>query len=328
MRWQLLLAVFGLSVSCVASFAQRPPGDQPPASARSISHADSFFETTGMVRFNLIQGRLCLDPLLHRKGSQRREESGQHENVTVTADRGIPSLHYVFESAHQQITMSVHQATSFRLESWLLESNERCVLVQPESSPITLSLRRGDLTDDHRGATLLHVRHSDCASFDRHFGLLLERMLRGRTLPQISQATETVVFQQIRTFRSPDIQMVRQQVDRLGSPRRATRMLAVRQLLTWGTPILPLLRSIPEYELDTEQKSQVAAIARQLRSGVEDTPASLANLVANDPTYWSAVASRLDRDQFQIASAHLQRLGGQPLEVPSVPDERIAAARE
>lgn len=328
MRWRLLLAVFGLSVSCVASFAQRPPGDQPPALARPNSHADGFFETTGMVRFDLIQGRLCLDPLLHRKGSQQREGSGQYENVTVTAERGIPSMHYVFESAHQQITMSVSQATSFRMESWLVDLDERCVLIQPEANRMKLSIHRGDLKDDYHGATLLHLRHCDAAGFDRHFGLLLEQMLRGQSVQQISQATEVAVFQQIQRQHSPDIQMVRQQVDRLRSPRRATRMLAVRQLLTWGTPIVPVLRSIPDYELDAEQKAQVTAIARQLRSPVGDTPATLAKLVVNDQSYWEAIATKLDPDQIRIASAHLQRLGGQPVEVPGEPDERIAAARE
>ncbi len=328
MRWRVLLAVFGLSVSCVASFAQRPPGDQPPAAAGSTSHANGFFETTGMVQFELIQGRLCLNSLQHRKGSQQREEAGQYENVTVTAERGIPSLHYVFESKHQHITISVQQATSLLIESWLVESDERCSLVQPTEGPVKFSIRRGDLHDQYAGATLIHVRHADIAGFDRHFGLLIQRMLRGVSLEKISQATELVVFDQIQNASWPDIEAVRQQVDGLRSPQRAIRMLSEKQLLAWGTPIVPVLRSIPDYELDAEQMARVHSIAQQLRPRVGDTPASLAKLLANDRSYWTAVCSRLSSDQLQIANRHFQRMGALPIALENKPVQRIAAARE
>ena len=76
MRWSLLLAVFGLSITDVASFAQRPPDDQRLALTQSSYQDAGFFASTGVVRFQLIQGRLCLDAPRHRKGSQNRDEKG------------------------------------------------------------------------------------------------------------------------------------------------------------------------------------------------------------------------------------------------------------
>jgi hypothetical protein len=328
MRWSCLLAVFGLSVTCVASFAQRPPGGQRLAATRSASHANGFFATTGMVRFQMIQGRLCLDVPRHRKGSQQREIDGQCENITVTAQRGIPSLHYVYKSNHQQVTLSVDQARSIRVESWLVESDERSVLTQPDIGPVVLLIRRGDLHDRYEGASLLHVRHLDVAGFDRHFGLLTQRMMRGESLHEISDATQQLVFKQIGTTSAPTLQAVQEQVENLRSKKRANRVSAERQLLSWGTPIIPALRWIDQRDLDAQQKAKVQSIAKRLRPRATDTPASLARLMAGDRTYWTAISSRLDRDQVRLVSQHLERLGVKPIEFQTEPVERIAAAND
>jgi hypothetical protein len=281
-----------------------------------------------MVRFQLIQGRLGLDAPRHRKGSQQRDENGEYENITVTAERGIPSLHYVYKSAEQQLTLSVHQARSLRIESWLINADERSVLTQPVLSPIKFSIRRGDLDDQYEGATLIHIRHSDAVGFDRHYGLLIERMLHGKSLQQISHNTEGIVLSRLGNAAAPNLDLVREQVDRLRSPRRATRTSAERQLLSWGTPVVSALHSIPRQDLDAEQRARIHAITQRLRPRVDDTPASLAKLLSGDRAYWNGIASRLDRDQFVMANRHLERLGVEPIEVQSKPVERIAAARD
>ncbi len=326
MRWSFLLAVFGLSVTSVASFAQRPPGDQRPTLDRSASHDDGLFATTGMVRFQLIQGRLGLDPPRHRKGSQQREQNGRYEHLTVTAERGIPSLHYVCKSADQHLTLSVHQAKSIRIESWLTDSDERSVLTQPAHGPITLTIQRGDLNDRYQGPTLIHLRYLDQVDFDRHHGLLIQRMLRGKSLESISRATERITLEQLGNSIAPRLELVREQVEMLRSPRRAARVSAERQLLAWGTPIVSALRTIPKQDLDSEQLARISAIAQRLRPRVEDTPASLAKFLASDRDYWIAIAANLDRNQFQLVGQHLDQLGAEPISLQTKPAERIAAA--
>lgn len=326
MRWSFLLAVFGLSVTCVASFAQRPPGDHRPTADRSASCHDGIFATTGMVRFQLIQGRLGLDAPRHRKGSQQRDQNGEYENITVTAERGIPSLHYVYKTNDQQVTLSVHRAHSLRIESRLIDTDERSVLAQRLDGPIEFSIQRGDLDDRYEGATLIHVRHADPNSFDRHYGLLIQRMLHGKSLQQISHETEGIVLNRLHVQDAPNRDLVREQVDRLRSPRRATRSAAERQLLNWGTPVVAALHSIPTRELDAEQQARIRAITHRLRPRVEDTPASLAKLFAGDRTYWNAIAARLDGNQLVLVNRHLEQLGAGPIATQNKPEERIAAA--
>ncbi len=328
MRWSLLLAVFGLSVTCVASFGQRPPGDQRPDDTRSDAHDNGFFATTGVVRFQLIQGRLCLDPPRHRKGSQQRDENGVYENITVTAERGIPSLHYVYQSGHQHLTMSVHQARSMRIESWLVDADERSVLVQPDVGQIKFSIRRGDLHDNHTGATLIHVRHADHLAFDRHYGLLIQGMLRGESLQMLSDLAEQLAVQQINRGPTPTLKSIEMEVEQLRAPRRAARVAAERRLLAWGTPVVSTLMALPAADLDPEQRARLQSITQQLRPRVGDTPASLAKLLVNDRTYWTAVARRLDADQIQLANRHLKSFGVDPLIIQGEPITRIAAANE
>jgi len=328
MRWRILLAAFGLSINSVASFAQRPPGGQRLAQTRPAPPANDFFASSGVVRFQLIQGRLGLDPPRHRKGSQRREENGLYENITVTAQRGIPSLHYVYRSEQQQLTVSVQQARSVRIESWLADCNERAVLVQPEHGEITFSIRRGDLHDNHSGATLIHLRHADNESFDRHYGQLIERMLRGTSFQVLCDLAGQLAIDHINDDSSPTLNLIEAQVEQLRSSRRATRISGERQLLSWGTPIVPALILLSAGDLDTEQSAKLRSITDRLRPRVGDTPSSLAKLLVNDRTYWAVVADRLDREQFQLANRHLERFGVDPLLNQTEPTERIATAND
>ena len=86
MRWSCLIALFGLSVTPVASFSQRTPNRQGSASEHSETPLDAGYFADGIVRFQLIHGRLCLDPPQHRKGSQKRRNEYLHESITVTAE--------------------------------------------------------------------------------------------------------------------------------------------------------------------------------------------------------------------------------------------------
>ncbi|NNE00493.1 MAG: hypothetical protein HKN47_24520, partial [Pirellulaceae bacterium] len=101
------------------SLAQGQGGAERPAGRRSSSgydeHRDAgYFAVAGVVRFQLIQGRLALDSPRHRKGSQSRDQEGVYESITVTASRGIPSMHYVYQTPQQHLTLSVENARHIR----------------------------------------------------------------------------------------------------------------------------------------------------------------------------------------------------------------------
>ncbi len=326
MRWSLLIALFGLSITDVASFAQRPPDDQRLALTQSSYQDAGFFASTGVVRFQLIQGRLCLDAPRHRKGSQNRDEKGVYESITVTAERGIPSLHYVCQTPEHQLTLSVQKANSVRIESWLPKTSERSVLIQPEIGSITWTHSHGDLNQQYEGSTLLHIRHADPTNFDLHCGLLIQRLLRGQSLLSLSDATKTEMLNQIAGTRLPDVVAIQECVDQLRSRRRSQRMAAERQLLAWGTPIIPAIHQLSEDDLDAEQAQRLRCILNRLRPRVDDSPSTLAKLLVNDQTYWSGIASSLSGNQLSLANDHLERFGVEPIAVSTTPEARIAAS--
>ena len=328
MRWSLLVAVFGLSISDVASFAQGPPEGERLSAARSASDDAGFFASTGVVRFQLIQGRLCLDCPRHRKGSQNCDEDGVYESITVTAERGIPSLHYVCQTDQHHLTLSVQQANAMRIESWFPLTDERSVLEQPGFGKVTWVHARGDLEDEYEGTNLLHLRHTNPATFDQHFGVLIRRLLQGQSLRSLSDATERVMLRELETGSSLDSEQIRSCVEQLRAARRATRIEAERQLLAWGTPVIPLLHEMIDGDIDTEQRERMRMILTRLRPMVDDTPATLAKLLVNDRSYWARIASNLETDQVHLANHYLQDFEINPIELPNGPVDRVATTRD
>jgi hypothetical protein len=295
---------------------------------RSASQDAGFFAFTGVVRFQLIQGRLCLDAPRHRKGSQNRDEDGIYESITVTAERGIPSMHYVCQTPDHHLTLSVQKADSLRIESWFPKSSERSVLEQPVFGEITWTHQRGDLKVVQQGATLLHLRQSDPVSFDTHYGLLVERLLRGQSLRNLSALTQSKMLKQIGATKMPDSESIHDCIDRLRSKRRSTRIAAERQLLAWGTPIIPTIHQLSAVDMDGEQADRLRNVLRRLRPRVDDTPSTLAKLLVNDPSYWSAIAVGLSSDELRLANHHMEEFGCEGIIVPDDPAERIAASTD
>lgn len=348
MKWKGFAAVIGLLVAPAAVLAQRLPIAESSDFPSSTPYHASFFDASGVVRFELIQGRLCLDPPRHRKGSQSHQHDGVSESITVTAERGIPSLHYVFQSPQQALTLGVHQSRDVRAESWRSADDSRCLLVQPPHGDVQFRVSRGALDDLHVGATLIHVRQGDPISFDQHFGELVACLLRGQSLADISRQAEREALASFQAFRDPaqpsldqpgDFALHRtaghvgegpsrhaviEQVQRLRSPRRSQRVAAERSLLSWGTPILPTLRSLARSDWDAEQRARIDAIMEQLRPRVGDTPASLARLLTHDRDYWSAVSPRLTGAQIQLANRYFQQQGLEPIAGGRGPAARIA----
>jgi hypothetical protein len=328
MKWNLLVAVFGLTIAEVASFAEGPPDEESLSAGRATAEDDGFFATSGVVRFQLVQGRLCLDCPRHRKGSQNCDQGGVYESITVTADRGIPSLHYVCQSASHQLTLSVQQAQSMRIESWFPGSGERSVLEQPDLGIVRWKHTRGDLSDQYSGSNLLHLRHANPELFDQHFGGLIQRLLRGQSLQSISRETERRMLGELASDPIADESKIRECVEQLRAKRVSERMAAERQLLSWGTPVVPSLHRLLEGDVDAEQCERIKRILNRLRPMIDDTPTSLAKLLVNDRSYWSRIAPALPADQLQLANHHLQGFGVAPINITSGPVARIAAARD
>ena len=331
MRWCLPVAVLlGLSTTDAVSLAQGQGDAQRPAPRGTSLSPDAtfsagYFTTTGIARFQLIQGRLELDPPRHRKGSQSRKQDGVYESVSVTATRGIPSVNYVFQNDRQHLALNVQDATSVRIESCLPETSERAILDQPVGKSINWTLKRGDLSQEFRGPTLLHIRLADPVSFDAHFGSLVAHLLRGYSLAQITSDTNRALCNRVQakkdTIPHSDI---RDCVDRLRSSRASVRRKAERQLLQWGTPIIPIVRGMNPRDLDIQQRSRLASVLNQLRRNDNDTAASLAMMLQNDRSYLTKIVDVMSASDLAAVNRYLSVVGTVPLKISADPITRIA----
>lgn len=333
MTWRLLIALIGLSMTDVNSFAQSDPTDRETPQAEGLDRPNAhagYLGPSGVVRFQLIQGRICLDAPRHRKGSQSCNKNGIYESVSVTAQRGIPSVHYVSQTQYRHLTLSVQDANRMRIESWLPSQGERCVIVQLSSGPITLSCTSGNQSHQWTGATLIHVRGLHPTLFDKHFGRLMTRMLHGQSLEELSEKTRSAVVAELhRPMRITETE-IHQWIADLGSDQRRLRIEAQRNLMDGGTLVVSTLRgrlvaNTKKGDLDVEQIARMDRILNQLRSRSPDRPRSLAKLLVNDPSYWTIVSGSLTSDQRQLAVS--RQHGFRQLPASVRPVIRIAGRR-
>lgn len=336
MKWRLLIALIGLSITDVVSTAQSiDAGKTSPAA--DVLDADSevyagYLGSSGVVRFQLIQGRITLDAPRHRKGAQQSSAGGVYESVSVTAQRGIPSVHYISQTSKQHLVLNVQDANEMRIESWIPQQNSRCILNQPSSGPITIqlqndSLQDGDLDTQWQGWTLIHVRLNHPQVFDQHFGHLIARMLHGQTLRQLCDATWQAAVDELQQPARVTEKQVQTWIDQLGSDRRRDRIDAQRHLMASGSLVTPTLRwrlaaSNHHDPLDQEQQARLRRILSGLRSNAPDRPRSLAKLLVNDPDYWSLVSPSLSHDQRHLVQVRQSEFRG--IQAVSGPITRIA----
>lgn len=340
--WRSLLAVLlGLSMTDVATFAQSPPDAQrlsrprdshearPPDQAGNASidgetalspdklsePLAEYFEQSGVVSFRLVHGRLELDPMIHRKGTQTQVGDRVRERIVVTANRSGPSLQYLYETRSQSLRLSVNDCVHVRMESTLSRNQERCVLTHADSGAVRMTLSVGELHTEYEAASLVHLWWRAPGTFRMHFGRLVTRLLRGRSIGSLAVATNQHMIRSLAVGNLtpqqglPTRTDVLMTVEQLGADRYRDRTAAHRQLLTWGTVVVPMLRQIPTQDLGAEQRSRISDVLNDLRPRQNDTPASLAMVLMNDPIYWHSIAGNLSPEQFVLSSNHLERMG-------------------
>ncbi|MGB7324559.1 MAG: hypothetical protein WBD31_06790 [Rubripirellula sp.] len=341
MTWRLLFALIGLSITGVTSFAQRPPGAEGLAAGRSspsefgtAEFRDAGFfggaeNQSGVVKFMLVQGRLCLDPPRHRKGSQSCREGDVFESISVTAQRGIPSLQYICQTPHQDLCVNVQDADAVRIESYLPGRSQRSVLHHGRSGDIIwqrMGIQANTETVSVTAATLLHLRQSHPTDFDAHFGHLISRILQGTSLPTLCEQTEAVMIAETAggaaQFSEFDIATA---VEGLRSPRRGVRSQSVRRILAWGTPVLSSLDAVDRSAMDVDQIERLDFIRNQLRQQAPDTPRTLAKLLINDPAYWLLMVDQLSHTDKQIAENRLRHVGFDVTLIGTGPVEYVAS---
>lgn len=287
--------------------AVSPPTDQPPPAG--------VFSEGGLARFRLRLGRLQVDPMRYRKGSETFCGTDFRETLSVANASGVPSVYYRFEDDFQRIQLTAEHGKSLRIESTLNATGEQAVLVQHEDGRVSWATRRNPHAAspaDVRagGPTLLHVIGMDEAGFRLHLDSLTSRMLRGRSLIAIARQTEAYMLG--RPDRLPAISRDRvlRLVDQLGSRTSASRRSAMKQLAEMGTAVTPhLTAALGRPDLDAEQIARIEQLLSRPARCDEDTPASLACLLSADRAHWQMMARRMNRSEWLAANDHVRRCG-------------------
>jgi len=308
------------------------------------------------VEFRLLLGRLELYPPEHRKGSgtaQRRLPQPLEESFNVTAERGIPSLHYVRQTPTQEWILDVVEATRVEIDAYWLAGQERFELTQPRRGPLVVRIRRGaaavagrpppqadprrlastgappEATDESfTAASFLHLRATHPDLFARHLQPLLASLLPDLELAGLQQQTTAQLLELSQSVAPPDPARVHACVARLAAKQRQERERAQRELLQHGVAVIPLLDEIPTASLQEEQRLRLETIRRCLRPRRSDGPDRVAQWLLADPVYWQAIAADFAPSQRLLAERRLQRLDGRSSAGGREPASRVAQQDE
>lgn len=328
MRYPYLIALAILmAMPTVSTPADEPTADQRlrerrgqgfhPARRSSIcpTRPAGVFSESGLVRFRLVSGRIEVDPMRYRKGSQEHQIDDFSESITVSSSRGIPSVYYSYRDGYQRIQMVAEHGKSLRIESTLIATGEQAILEQREAGNIRWSTRRNpveasELDQAFSGPTLLHIIGQDEAGIQIHVESLISRMLRGRSLIEMTHRTERYLQANAAKISVVSTDHVNELIDQLRSAKSSCRRAAAIELTRLGTSIIPYLTAALERsDLDVEQVARVEALIARCPRIDEDTPSSLACLLASDRDHWQIMAKKMSHKQWIAANDHVRRCG-------------------
>ncbi|OYP38122.1 hypothetical protein CGZ80_02465 [Rhodopirellula sp. MGV] len=302
-----------LSPPCLTGCGHSKKDHQPCRQCQPLP-AGVFCEG-GPIRFRLMQGRLEIDPMRYRKGSEEHQCERFQETISVSASSGIPAVYYSFHDSYQDIRLTAEYGGALRIESTILATGEQGELIQLPNGSIQFRTRRltstpSDLNESCQGTTLLHIVGQDEDGFNVHLESLLSRLLQGRSLIELTRETETYLRDNTHRLTTVSREHVDELVTQLRSSKSSHRRAAVRELTSFGSSAVPLLRaSLSRHDLDTEQIARIQLILSNRARIDEDTSSSLAQLMAADRSYWQILAKRMNKNQWLIANDHVMRCG-------------------
>ncbi len=328
-RWLAVGLTTGLFFSTplmlsTPSVAQQPPNPQgqqsTPSQPHQPHHAQTLIQRSQCGNFAVVLGRLRLDNSRYNK--MRREdplpgsETGM-EYVSVTADRGVPSLHYLRQTDEARLSIDVTDASQVLIEQVAIAGvrrGERVVYDQPQRGPVSLRLFRDErVIVEHRAASLWHL-HADapeaCAQL---MSPILDLIIPGTVTHESIRAIDDQLLRVVVQEDAVRMSDVRKQVMLLGSRIRTERCEAQRQIMAMGVAVLPLLESLDEKELDQEQRSRLREIKQKLEPRYPDQPETVARWLSSDYQYWQTAAAKWHARERELASQHLLMACGREL---------------
>ncbi len=312
MRWWTRL-ILSIVISAVTSASE-------PISAQEST--PSLIERSQCGHFLMVLGRLRLDEARYNK--LRREEAIEGseagtEYVSVTADRGIPSLHYLRQTTRERLSVDVAHARQVTIESTLLGATEPQAtmrLFQPRVGMVEWSIAAANAkVETYRAPSLWHLYTMQPKLFETWICPILKHLFPASQQPlELDQIDEQLVTSVLREDVRPlQWDEVATLVAKLGATKRCDRMAAQTELIRYGVRVLPLLAMIDEASLDAEQRSSLTRIREHLEPRGHDSLDLVSCWLAHDYHFCEQSAQRWQPSDRQRISERLALACGRPL---------------
>ncbi len=182
-------------------------------------------------------------------------------------------------------------------------------LLQTPGQPVRLSLPPADKPHVLQAQTLWHILIIHAEDCRKSVLPRLEGLRPEWHVAATAGAVEDELVKLAGSAQKPDRQQWAAWVEQLGDPLCARRERADRKLRDAGPAVLGYLNQMKMDRLDAEQQSRIRRIVRVLSAQQgEDTPESVASMLAGDPNVWLALLSRDDEAMRQAAVQQLELL--------------------
>ena len=273
------------------------------------------FHDSALARFRLLGGKVFLDPVRYRKGSEEFTSDAFTEVLHVSAADGIPAVLYRFESPKQTMQLMVQHGGGLQFESLLKESGEVVRMQQAVGGQIQWhrQIQPADSKSQTvyvQGTTVLHIVGQDPVGWQQHADWLYGRLLAGRSLLDLAEQTKAYLRNHVGNLSGVTSEDIDALTDQLGSTRLSERRAARKKLADLGTVVIPMLRRIVERsDLDAEQARSLQTLIDRSPRHDDDTVASLAFLLSADRMHWQIMAADLSTHEWIAANDHMQRCG-------------------
>lgn len=313
----IVAVFFSQPITAHADEPNRSGGPGPPIDLPNGS--SGLIQQTGIVHFQMILGRLELDPPRHRKGTKslrQTEPFELQERITVSSERGIPSLHYSWETDHHRVIVNVSDALNLHLHSQRPDLRTQIALVQPASGPIVVKLQSdtGELLESIAVPSLYHLQASHPEIFSQHLERLLPYLLPGPSIRQLRFEAETRLLTVTPNRPIPTYSSVQACIEQLSDSRRATRAAAEAELCAFGLPVLRHIDRFPAELLETEQRARLQRVRQHLQPRSSDTPARLASWLSSDHRYWNLATANFSHEEWLVADRFVHKTCGKHLD--------------
>ncbi len=333
MRWPPILISLGMIFimpEVLSAVEPRPssqatvPGDpsSPPTLRPTLLRQNS------SASFQLVLGRLRLDSVRYRKGSQTVQRnatspfslgsnSGElsdddviSETLNVEGCRGVPALHYSSSSRHSLVTIDADGQGTVRMESRYdaVDEDVKIVLVQRPDANIQVETIRSGIKETYQAANWLQLREVNPGLFAMYFEPVIDELLWPYRFRDIADEAHRIALENAGTEQI-HAEQVNGWIEGLRSPSRMVRNESEASLRLLGVALLPRLARLDLTLLDTEQRLRIVRIQKQLTPLTEDDAARLSNLIRDDVDYWRLASSRLDAPQLASIDAKFKRMG-------------------